>query len=49
MKVGLVCAWYDIWIGAYWDRKNGRLYLLPLSMLGIWVEFAARVPRTGVK
>jgi hypothetical protein len=27
--------WYDLWIGAYWDRKNRVLYLCPLPMIVI--------------
>lgn len=28
MKV--MFAWYDIWIGAYWDRKARVLYICPI-------------------
>lgn len=23
-------AWYDFWVGAYWDRKARVLYVCPL-------------------
>ena len=26
-------AWYDLWIGAYWDRKQRVLYVCPLPTL----------------
>ena len=39
MKVKPLFAWYDMWIGAYWDRANKRLYILPLPMIGIVIEF----------
>lgn len=26
-------AWYDLWVGAYWDRKQRVLYVCPLPML----------------
>ena len=41
MTIRLFVAWYDMWIGAYWDRKSRALYLLPLPMLGVRVGFGA--------
>lgn len=40
MKVGMVVAWYDLWIGAYWDRARRRLYILPVPCVGIWLEWS---------
>jgi hypothetical protein len=39
MTVRPLFAWYDLWVGAYWDRANRRLYVLPVPMLGIVVDF----------
>lgn len=39
MKIRPIVAWYDFWVGAYWDPKGRRLYLLPVPMLGIVIEF----------
>ncbi len=39
MRVKLLFAWYDLWIGAYWDRSGKRLYLLPLPMIGVVIQF----------
>lgn len=39
MRVRLTFAWYDVWIGAYWDRRHRRLYILPLPMLGVCFYF----------
>lgn len=33
MKVVFRFIWYDIWIGIYIDRKNGRVYFCPLPCL----------------
>lgn len=27
--------WYDLWIGAYYDRNEKVLYVCPLPMLGV--------------
>ena len=39
MRLRWVCAWYDIWVGAYWDRAKRTLYLLPAPCLGVAIEF----------
>jgi hypothetical protein len=42
MKIKPLFAWYDMWIGAFWDKKGRRLYLLPIPCLGLVIEFAAQ-------
>lgn len=32
-------AWYDLWIGIFWDRKSRKLYILPLPCVGVVVTF----------
>jgi hypothetical protein len=39
MKIRPVLAWYDLWIGAFWDGRKRRLYLLPLPCIGIVLDF----------
>lgn len=39
MTIRLIFAWYDCWIGMFWDRAQRRLYILPLPMIGIVVQF----------
>ena len=35
MKIKPLFAWYDCWIGIYWDRQNKTLYIMPIPMFGI--------------
>lgn len=35
MKVKLFFAWYDGWIGYYWDRYERALYVCPLPWVVI--------------
>ena len=39
MTISLVIAWYDLWIGVYWDRHQRKLYILPIPCLGIAIQF----------
>lgn len=39
MKISPMFAWYDLWVGAYWDRKDRTLYVLLLPTLGFKIEF----------
>ncbi len=32
-RVQISFAWYDFWVGAYWDRKARALYICPLPTL----------------
>lgn len=45
MKIRFLFAWYDLWIGVYWDRKYRRLYLLPLPMVGIVIQLKEPVSK----
>ncbi len=39
VSVRLFFAWWDAWVGAYWDRRQRRLYICPIPMLGVVVQF----------
>lgn len=38
LRVHPVVAWYDMWVGMYWDRAKRRLYILPVPCIGIYIE-----------
>jgi hypothetical protein len=41
VRVSLLFAWYDLWVGFFWDRTKRRLYILPFPCCGIVIDFRA--------
>jgi hypothetical protein len=39
MKVSVFLAWYDMWVGAYYDRTKHILYVCLLPMIVIKFDF----------
>lgn len=39
MKVKFLFAWYDCWVGLFWDAKKRRLYIFPIPMCGVVLQF----------
>lgn len=37
-RINFVFAWYDFWVGAFYDRKKKLLYILPVPMFGIVID-----------
>lgn len=37
-RVSVAFAWYDLWVGAYWDCKRRVLYVCPLPTLLLTVR-----------
>lgn len=34
-----IFAWYDLWVGFYWDSARRRLFFLPLPCVGLVFQF----------
>ena len=41
MRVRPIVAWYDMWMGAYWDSIKRKLYILPIPCIGIVIDFTS--------
>lgn len=39
MRITPFFRWYDIWIGVFVDRKNRAIYICPVPMLGVKVNY----------
>lgn len=39
MKITPMFAWYDFWIGLFWDQRKRKLYIFPVPMFGVCVSF----------
>jgi hypothetical protein len=48
MKAKIIFAWYDFWIGFFYDQKKKRLYFFPIPCFGIWFEIIPKHIRKGI-
>lgn len=37
-NITLIFAWYDFWIGGFWNMEKKRLYIFLVPMLGFKVQ-----------
>lgn len=44
MTVKPIFAWYDFWVGLFVDRAKRRLYIFPVPMFGLVVEWSQPCP-----
>jgi len=42
MRIKPIFAWYDLWVGAFYDRAKRRLYIFPVPCFGFYVERSTR-------
>lgn len=42
MAIRPIFAWYDLWVGAFWDAGKRRLYILPLPCIGVVIDIPHR-------
>lgn len=38
MTIRPIFAWYDFWVGIFWDQPKRRLYILPIPCIGIVIQ-----------
>lgn len=39
MTIEPLFAWYDLWVGAFWDRAKRKLYIFPVPCFGVVITF----------
>jgi hypothetical protein len=38
MKITPIFAWYDFWIGLFYNKNKKCLYIFPIPMFGIKIQ-----------
>lgn len=47
MIIRPIFAWYDLWIGIFYDRPKRTIYAFPLPMLGLRIQLATHRDSEG--
>lgn len=37
-RLSFLFAWYDFWVGVYWDRRKRCLYIFPIPCFGVVID-----------
>ena len=48
MSIRPIFAWYDLWVGAFWDQSKRRLYLFPVPMFGVVIQFHPKAAQAAL-
>ena len=38
MKIEFIFAWFDFWIGVFYDKKKRWIYLFLIPMCGVFIK-----------
>ena len=44
LKIKPIFAWYDLWIGIFWDKKKKNIYILPIPAIGLVLSIPPKCP-----
>jgi len=39
MSMKIIFAWYDFWVGLFWDKDKRILYIFPVPCFGVAIVF----------
>lgn len=42
MKIKIFFAWYDFWVGGFYDRDTRTLYVCPVPMVVIKISLSVK-------
>jgi hypothetical protein len=39
-RFNLIVAWYDCWVGLFYDRRSRALFVFPVPMIGVRIDLS---------